>query len=92
MQKYAHLVELEKCCQTNIFLQNFVLIQPRTSPPKFANFANFAPAMQAQLLRLADPAGAAYGAHLTPEEGRDASGPESVGGATGTPPRHTGMR
>ena len=48
--------------------------------------------MQAHLLRLADPAGAAYGAHLTPEEVRDASGPESVGGATGTPPRHTGMR
>ena len=34
MQKYAYLVELEKCCQTHIFLQNFVLIQPRTSPPK----------------------------------------------------------
>ena len=38
MQKYAHLVELEKCCQTHIFLQkfaqNFVLIQPRTSLPE----------------------------------------------------------
>ena len=34
MQKYANLVELEKCCQTHIFLQNFVLIRPRTSPPK----------------------------------------------------------
>ena len=34
MQKYANLVELEKCCQTHIFLQNFILIQPRTSPPK----------------------------------------------------------
>ena len=49
MQKYANLVELEKCCQTHIFLQNFVLIQPRTSPLKickilqnFAKFANFA--------------------------------------------------
>ena len=50
MQKYANLVELEKCCQTHIFLQNFVLIQPRTSPPKickifqisFAKFASFA--------------------------------------------------
>ena len=42
MQKYAHLVELEKCFQTHIFLQNFVLRQPRTSPPKFLqNFANF---------------------------------------------------
>ena len=47
VEKYANLVELEKCCQTHIFLQNFVLIQPRTSPPKlykkiekFANFAN----------------------------------------------------
>ena len=34
MQKDANLVELEKCCQTHIFLQNFVLIQPRTSPLK----------------------------------------------------------
>ena len=34
MQKYANLVELEKCCQTHIFLKNFVLIQPRTSPLK----------------------------------------------------------
>ena len=49
MQKDAHLVELEKCCQTHIFLQNFVLIQPRTSPPKICkilqkqmqNFTNF---------------------------------------------------
>ena len=48
MQKYAHLVELEKCCQSHIFLQNFVLIEPRTSPPKicktcknFAKFVNF---------------------------------------------------
>ena len=35
MQKRAKLVELEKCCQssqTHIYLQNFVLIQPRTSP------------------------------------------------------------
>ena len=34
VQKYANLVELEKCCRTHIFLQNFVLIQPRTSPLK----------------------------------------------------------
>ena len=47
MQKYANLVELEKCCQTHIFLQNFVLIQPRTSPlkicknlPILSNFAD----------------------------------------------------
>ena len=48
MQKDANLVELEKCCQTHISLQNFVLIQPRTSPPKIckicpkkiAKFAN----------------------------------------------------
>ena len=38
MQKHANLVELEKCCQTHIFLQNFVLIQPRTSPPKIYKF------------------------------------------------------
>ena len=50
MQKYANIVDLEKCCQTLIFLQNFVLIQPRTRPPKncknvlllfFPKFANF---------------------------------------------------
>ena len=34
MQKDANLGELEKCCQTHIYLQNFVLIQPGTSPPK----------------------------------------------------------
>ena len=34
VQKDANLVELEKCCRTHIFLQNFVLVQPRTSPPK----------------------------------------------------------
>ena len=34
VQKDANLVELEKCCQTHIFLQKFVLIQPRTSPLK----------------------------------------------------------
>ena len=46
VQKYASLVDLEKCCQTHILLQDFVLIQPRTSPPKIckqnANYANFA--------------------------------------------------
>ena len=39
MQKDANLVELEKCCRTHIFLQNFVLIQPRTSPLKFVGLA-----------------------------------------------------
>ena len=29
-----NFVDLEKCCRTHIFLQNFVLVQPRTSPPK----------------------------------------------------------
>ena len=38
MRKDANLVELEKCCRTHIFLQNFVLIQPRTSPPKICKF------------------------------------------------------
>ena len=42
MQKDANLAELEKCCRTHIFLQNFVLIQSRTSPPKICIFANFA--------------------------------------------------
>ena len=32
-----NLVDFEKCCQTHIYLQNFVLIQPKTSQilPKF---------------------------------------------------------
>ena len=34
MQTYAILVELEKCCQPHIFLQNIVLIQSRTIPPQ----------------------------------------------------------
>ena len=34
VHKYANLVELETCCQTRIFLQTIVLIQPRTSPLK----------------------------------------------------------
>ena len=29
-QKDAKLVEIEKCCQTHIYLQNFASIQPRT--------------------------------------------------------------
>ena len=37
VQKDANLVELEKCCQTHIFLQIFVLIQPRTRPPKICS-------------------------------------------------------
>ena len=49
VQKCANLalVELEKCCQTHISLQNLVSIQPRTSPPKFCKiiiliyFVNF---------------------------------------------------
>ena len=28
MQKYTNLVELEKCCQTHIYLQNVASIQP----------------------------------------------------------------
>ena len=53
-----NLVDFEKCCQTHIYLQNFVLIQPKTSEnlPKFC-----------QKLATTDPpgvrpAGAAAGA------------------------------
>ena len=45
---YAHLVDLEKCCQTHIFLQIFVSIQPRTSPVKFARSSRF-PESEAQV-------------------------------------------
>ena len=69
MQKCAYLVDLEKCCRTHIYLQNFVLIQPRTSPPKFykillnfANFLNFANPIK--VLARAAAAAAARGVHL----------------------------
>ena len=39
MQKNANLVELEKCCQTHIFLQNLASMQKKTSPIKFAHLA-----------------------------------------------------
>ena len=38
VQKHANLVQLEQCCQTHILLRNFVLIQPRASPPKICIF------------------------------------------------------
>ena len=52
MQKYANPVELEKCCQTHIFLQNFVLIQPRTSPPKIAKFCRICKILQIHIKRV----------------------------------------
>ena len=36
VQRFANLVDLEKCCKMSIWLQKSALIQPRTSPPKFA--------------------------------------------------------
>ena len=38
----AHFVDLEKCCKMSIWLQKSALIQPRTSPLKFANSATAA--------------------------------------------------
>ena len=37
LDNHYHLVDFEKCCQTRIYLQNFVLMQPKTSEilPKF---------------------------------------------------------
>ena len=64
MQKYANLVELEKCCQTHIFLQNFVLIQPRASPPKIC-----------KILQTLAPEGAPEGDARAPE----AAGPHAHG-------------
>ena len=55
VQKDANLVELENCCQTHIFLQNFVLIQPRTSPPKICkNFAWLAK-VTLSLIHISEP-------------------------------------
>ena len=39
MQKHVNLVDLVKSFPTNIFLQNLVSIQKRTSPLKFAHLA-----------------------------------------------------
>ena len=36
--KGVHCVDLGESFQTHIFLQNFVSIQPRTNPLKFAKF------------------------------------------------------
>ena len=53
VQKDANLVELEKCCRTHIFLQNFVLIQPRTSPPKICKiFEKIDPLIPKDMFRL----------------------------------------
>ena len=53
VQKYANLVELEKCCQTHIVLQNFVLIHPRASPPPKCKICKFCKILQnfANLMR-----------------------------------------
>ena len=53
MQKDANLVELDKCCETHIFLQIFVLIQPRTSPVN----ASFSAASGRALLPLTSGGG-----------------------------------
>ena len=86
MQKDAHLVELEKCCQTHIFLQKFVLIQPRTSPPKFllifpillTPIGGPAPAAPEGAVRLRGPAadGALRAAHRGGLAGPDRQGAE----------------
>ena len=39
MQRIGNLVDLEKRCKMSIWLQNFALIQPRTSPLKFDHLA-----------------------------------------------------
>ena len=39
MQKHVNLVDLVKSFPTNIYLQNLVSIQKRTSPVKFAHLA-----------------------------------------------------
>ena len=51
MQKYANLVELEKCCQTHIFLQIFVLIQPRTSQQKICKIVQQIANLAADVVR-----------------------------------------
>ena len=40
MQKHVNLIDLVKSFPTKIFLQNLASIQTRTSPVKFAHFAN----------------------------------------------------
>ena len=38
VQRYDNIVDLENRCKMNILLLKSALIQPRTSPPKFALF------------------------------------------------------
>ena len=67
MQKDANLVEVEKCCQTHIFLQNFVFIQPRTSPPKIYKILLIFPillTLTPNPLGSRPTGGAGAGAHL----------------------------
>ena len=74
MQRCAHLVDLEKCCQTHIFCKISFLIQLRTSPPKICkiifkvcqkqneNFANSAYLLQTSA--AASPAMAGPAVHV----------------------------
>ena len=79
MQKdAANLVELEKCCQTHIFLQIFVLIQPRTSPPKICKF------LQKQIAKFATE-------HLIPRERTSAGGLRSQAGSGEPTPTEKAM-
>ena len=59
MQKDANVVELEKCCQTHIFLQNFVLIQPKTSPLKICKILLIVSATNALSAKYPKPPAAA---------------------------------
>ena len=63
MQKDANLAELEKCCRTHIFLQNFVFDTAENEPAKnlqnfikFVNFPNFADPNPTGDPALAEPA------------------------------------
>ena len=68
VQKDANLVELEKCCQTHLYMQNFVLIQPRTSPPNTCKILRILrPESSLRRGTLVAP-GAAAGEDLRPRE------------------------
>ena len=98
VQKDANFVELEKCCRTHTFLQNFVLIQQRTSPPKIYKILLIFPILLTLTpnppTKTRTPTYYAAADRAFFEKGTDAPGPRrcpgrGAGPGTGGPPTGT---
>ena len=88
------------CCQTHIFLQNFILIQPRTSPPKICKILQIYPILLTLELELRReprtaracarrPGGRPSRAAWTPAAQRSGGSPPALGAG---PPRRRRQR